>query len=155
MYTNLYISTRVHHGNTTQCKFSHKKTKNTLVLTSGCRRNVRESNTILIFLWQLLWFLMQVWDWDVQRTNVERLISHIVLTKNQTGSNLWSTISRIDDDYQKVLYFPSYARMGPYIMGLFTGYLLYRTKCKLHMPKVTSVAVFLSAIIILFEGFVF
>ena len=36
----------------------------------------------------------------------------------------------------KNLYAPSYARMGPYIVGVFTGYLLYRWKCKCRIPKV-------------------
>lgn len=41
-----------------------------------------------------------------------------------------------DDDFSKLLYVPCYARMGPYIIGLFTGYLLYRMKSKCRMPKV-------------------
>ena len=46
------------------------------------------------------------------------------------------SIFSLDNDYQLNLYFPSYARMGPYIVGLFTGYMLYRTKCKIRIPKV-------------------
>ncbi|XP_060563326.1 nose resistant to fluoxetine protein 6-like [Ruditapes philippinarum] len=43
-----------------------------------------------------------------------------------------------DDDYAKNLYIPSYARFGPYIVGLFTGYMLYRLKCKCRIPKVAN-----------------
>ena len=44
---------------------------------------------------------------------------------------------RDDKDSEKNVYFPCYTRMGPYIIGLITGYLLYKTKCKCKMPKVS------------------
>ena len=43
---------------------------------------------------------------------------------------------RDDGDYAKNLYLPSYARFGPYVIGLFTGYVLFRLKCKCRIPKV-------------------
>ncbi|CAG2236562.1 unnamed protein product [Mytilus edulis] len=33
------------------------------------------------------------------------------------------------------IYFRSYCRMGPYLVGMFTGYLLYRTRCNIRMSK--------------------
>jgi len=44
---------------------------------------------------------------------------------------------RADDDYFQKIYEASYARMGPYIVGLITGYLLYRFKCKCRIPLVS------------------
>ena len=29
-----------------------------------------------------------------------------------------------------------WCRIGPYVVGFFAGYILYRTECKLKMPKV-------------------
>ncbi|XP_052816345.1 nose resistant to fluoxetine protein 6-like [Mya arenaria] len=43
-----------------------------------------------------------------------------------------------DTNFTKNLYFPSYARVGPYVLGLFAGYLLYKTNCKLRIPKVMN-----------------
>ncbi|WAR04826.1 LOW QUALITY PROTEIN: NRF6-like protein [Mya arenaria] len=40
-----------------------------------------------------------------------------------------------DENYGRNLYIPSYSRLGPYIVGLFVGYLLYKTKSKLKIPK--------------------
>ena len=42
-------------------------------------------------------------------------------------------------DWAKNMYLPCYTRMGPYIIGLVTGYLLYRMKCKCRIPKVRIV----------------
>ncbi|KAK3086996.1 hypothetical protein FSP39_000145 [Pinctada imbricata] len=36
-------------------------------------------------------------------------------------------------------YIKPYGRMGPYIIGLITGYILYRTKCKCRMPWFVAV----------------
>ena len=35
------------------------------------------------------------------------------------------------------LYFRPYFRMGPYLVGIYTGYLLYRTNFKYRMNKVS------------------
>ena len=29
-----------------------------------------------------------------------------------------------------------WARIGPYVIGIFAGYILYMTNCKLRIPKV-------------------
>ncbi|WAR11321.1 NRF6-like protein [Mya arenaria] len=44
-----------------------------------------------------------------------------------------------DGDYGKTLYTPSYARICPYIIGLFVGYILYRTRCKIRIPKTINI----------------
>lgn len=38
-------------------------------------------------------------------------------------------------NYQQVYYIKPYCRMGPYIIGMLTGYLLYRTDCRLRLNK--------------------
>ncbi|WAR31990.1 NRF6-like protein [Mya arenaria] len=39
------------------------------------------------------------------------------------------------DDYD-LLYIKPWCRVGPYAVGIFTGYVLYRTECKVKIPKV-------------------
>ena len=57
-------------------------------------------------------------------------------------SNMFNTYVliyfRLDSNYGKYVYDPCYTRMGPYIIGLVTGYLLYKMKCKCRMPKVNN-----------------
>lgn len=35
-----------------------------------------------------------------------------------------------------LIYIKPWCRIGPYVVGLFTGYVLYKTKCKATVPKV-------------------
>ncbi|XP_052816398.1 nose resistant to fluoxetine protein 6-like [Mya arenaria] len=44
-----------------------------------------------------------------------------------------------DANFTKNLYVPSYTRIGPYVLGLFAGYLLYKTSCKLRIPKAINI----------------
>jgi hypothetical protein len=38
----------------------------------------------------------------------------------------------------RLVYFPTHTRMGPYLIGLLTGYILYSYKGKtVHIPRVT------------------
>ncbi|XP_046562219.1 nose resistant to fluoxetine protein 6-like [Haliotis rubra] len=39
-------------------------------------------------------------------------------------------------DYMSKYYYKPWCRMGPYIIGLLAGYILYRTKCKIRMNRV-------------------
>ncbi|XP_052790475.1 nose resistant to fluoxetine protein 6-like isoform X1 [Mya arenaria] len=39
------------------------------------------------------------------------------------------------DDFN-LLYIKPWCRVGPYAVGIFTGYVLYRTECKVRIPKV-------------------
>ncbi|KAL3870700.1 hypothetical protein ACJMK2_038744 [Sinanodonta woodiana] len=41
-------------------------------------------------------------------------------------------------DYFDKVYIKPYCRMGPYVVGLITGYVLYRTKRQINMPKVLN-----------------
>ncbi|KAL3870698.1 hypothetical protein ACJMK2_038742 [Sinanodonta woodiana] len=41
-------------------------------------------------------------------------------------------------DYFDKVYIKPYCRMGPYVVGLITGYVLYRTKRQVNMPKVLN-----------------
>ena len=34
------------------------------------------------------------------------------------------------------IYVKPWCRIGPYVVGFFTGYVLYKTECKLRIPKV-------------------
>lgn len=38
------------------------------------------------------------------------------------------------------IYFKPWARIGPYVVGFFTGYVLYRTDCKVKMSKLINLA---------------
>ncbi|RUS88830.1 hypothetical protein EGW08_003375 [Elysia chlorotica] len=40
-----------------------------------------------------------------------------------------------DGDYFNVYYVKPYCRIGPYLVGMITGYILYRTECKVYMSK--------------------
>ncbi|KAL3870699.1 hypothetical protein ACJMK2_038743 [Sinanodonta woodiana] len=41
-------------------------------------------------------------------------------------------------DYFDKVYIKPYCRMGPYVIGLITGYVLYRTKCQVNINKVLN-----------------
>ncbi|XP_052787971.1 nose resistant to fluoxetine protein 6-like [Mya arenaria] len=41
-----------------------------------------------------------------------------------------------EGDYFDLLYIKPWCRVGPYAVGIFTGYVLYRTDCKVKIPKV-------------------
>ena len=43
-----------------------------------------------------------------------------------------------DGDYFDVYYVKPYCRIGPYLVGMITGYILYRTDCKVYMSKVRT-----------------
>ncbi|KAL4234454.1 hypothetical protein ACF0H5_006100 [Mactra antiquata] len=43
------------------------------------------------------------------------------------------------EDFQKHYYVPVWTRFGPYIVGLVTGYILYKTKCQCRIPKVLNI----------------
>ena len=34
------------------------------------------------------------------------------------------------------IYDKPWARIGPYVVGFLTGYILYKTECKIRIPKV-------------------
>ena len=36
------------------------------------------------------------------------------------------------------IYIKPWCRIGPYAVGFLAGYILYRTKCKLNIPKVSA-----------------
>ena len=36
------------------------------------------------------------------------------------------------------VYMKPWCRVGPYAVGVFAGYILYKTNCKLRMPKVSK-----------------
>ena len=41
-------------------------------------------------------------------------------------------------DFEEI-YFKPYCRIGPYVVGFFTGYILYKTECKIKIPKVNLI----------------
>ena len=36
------------------------------------------------------------------------------------------------------LYDKPWTRIGPYVIGVYAGYILYRTSCKIRIPKVIN-----------------
>ncbi|KAL4219116.1 hypothetical protein ACF0H5_021699 [Mactra antiquata] len=42
-----------------------------------------------------------------------------------------------NDNFDKI-YIKPWCRVGPYVVGIFTGYILYRTKCKVKMNKMVN-----------------
>ena len=40
------------------------------------------------------------------------------------------------------IYIKPWCRIGPYVVGFLAGYILYRTKCKIRIPKVQLYFVF-------------
>ncbi|KAK3779021.1 hypothetical protein RRG08_034279 [Elysia crispata] len=57
------------------------------------------------------------------------------------ASNLWLVyeynfdVFRQDGGYMEKLYIKPWARVGPFAIGLIMGYILWRTKCKMHINK--------------------
>ena len=41
-------------------------------------------------------------------------------------------------EHRSKIYDRPYARMGPYLVGMYTGYLLYKTGCKWKVNKVSN-----------------
>ena len=56
------------------------------------------------------------------------LLSFIILF---SSFHFDSTGNLFDDYYDK-----PWCRVGPYVVGVLAGYILYRTNCKLQIPKV-------------------
>ncbi|KAL8596761.1 hypothetical protein ACOMHN_053857 [Nucella lapillus] len=62
-------------------------------------------------------------------TMTENIQSSLIPTGNTTVTN-----NNMFDDY----YIKPYNRMGPYIIGMVTGYVLYRTDCKVKINKILN-----------------
>ncbi len=45
-----------------------------------------------------------------------------------------------------LIYTRPYHRISPYLVGLITGYILFVTKSKLKLPKVTQLLIFCSSV---------
>ncbi|GFN98494.1 nose resistant to fluoxetine protein 6-like [Plakobranchus ocellatus] len=41
-------------------------------------------------------------------------------------------------DYFDIYYVKPYCRIGPYLVGMITGYVLYKTDCKVHMSRIAA-----------------
>ena len=50
-------------------------------------------------------------------------------------------IYRANKNMEQLIYIKPWTRIGPYVVGFYTGYLLYKTECKLKMPKVTLIVI--------------
>ncbi|CAC5358118.1 unnamed protein product [Mytilus coruscus] len=51
-----------------------------------------------------------------------------------------------DATHWKKLYVKPYCRIGPYLVGMYAGYILYRTNCKIHINRYLNLAVWSAAI---------
>lgn len=48
-------------------------------------------------------------------------------------------------DYMDLYYFKPWCRMGPYIIGIIGGYILYKLDCKLKINKILNLCIWLGA----------
>ncbi|KAJ8304384.1 hypothetical protein KUTeg_017967 [Tegillarca granosa] len=48
-------------------------------------------------------------------------------------------------DYMDLYYFKSWCRMGPYIIGIIGGYILYKLDCKLKINKILNLCIWIGA----------
>ncbi|CAG2229734.1 unnamed protein product [Mytilus edulis] len=51
-----------------------------------------------------------------------------------------------DATHWKKLYVKPYCRIGPYLVGMYAGYILYRTNCKVHINRYLNLAIWSAAI---------
>ncbi|RUS88829.1 hypothetical protein EGW08_003374, partial [Elysia chlorotica] len=58
-------------------------------------------------------------------------------TQTRTCSLLLVTRGEHGDNFD-IYYVKPYCRIGPYLVGMITGYILYRTECKVYMNKLTN-----------------
>ena len=65
-------------------------------------------------------------------SNIENLM---YICKNPDTIAPFNFLFRNGADFEEI-YFKPYCRIGPYVVGFFTGYILYKTECKIKIPKV-------------------
>ncbi|GFO30227.1 nose resistant to fluoxetine protein 6-like [Plakobranchus ocellatus] len=91
----------------------------------------------------------------------QRILGHIMaalLLSIHLASNAWLVYEYNFDilrnneggDYSNKLYFRPWARVGPFAIGLVVGYILYKTKCKVHLNKYVVALGWILAIGIMF-----
>ncbi|KAK3779013.1 hypothetical protein RRG08_034271 [Elysia crispata] len=77
----------------------------------------------------------------VYRQRIMGYIMAAMLITVHLASNAWLVydynfdIVRQGEGYSSKLYFRPWSRVGPFAIGLLFGYILYRTKCKMHINK--------------------
>lgn len=73
------------------------------------------------------------------------VISHIHEFPVQSFSQYAPT--KQDKHYGELMYIPVYTRIGPYIVGLVTGYILYKCNCKCKLPKWINLSCWLMCVL--------
>ncbi|XP_060080526.1 nose resistant to fluoxetine protein 6-like [Ylistrum balloti] len=77
------------------------------------------------------------------------IVSGIVSKHFELPSTQYSTVHNPhSDDYFNNYYIKPYCRMGPYLVGLITGYILYRTKGKYKIAPPVNIAIWIVMTII-------
>ncbi|RUS70552.1 hypothetical protein EGW08_021681, partial [Elysia chlorotica] len=78
--------------------------------------------------------------WVYRQRTMGYIMAAMLITIH-LASNAWLVydynfdILRPGEGYSFKLYFRPWTRVGPFVIGLIFGYILYRTKCKMHMNK--------------------
>lgn len=72
------------------------------------------------------------------------ITSGVISTVNGFGPNMFGT-SGTPVDYFKDIYIKPYTRIGPYLIGMMYGYLLYQNNCKVYINKYIVAVIWLFA----------
>ncbi|GFN98498.1 nose resistant to fluoxetine protein 6-like [Plakobranchus ocellatus] len=59
----------------------------------------------------------------------------VLSSQNDLFANFDLLKTQSDGDYNDIYYVKPYCRIGPYLVGMITGYLLYRTDCNVRMSR--------------------
>ncbi|XP_045192777.2 O-acyltransferase like protein-like [Mercenaria mercenaria] len=71
----------------------------------------------------------------------------IITNEHQYPAQSWSPFApKQDEHYFKQMYIPASTRLGPYLVGLVTGYVLYKCKCRFRIPVMINLACWLLCI---------
>lgn len=65
------------------------------------------------------------------------IMTGVISKQNELGSNM--ILGDASSDAFTLIYVKPWCRIAPYVVGIFTGYVLYKTECKVKMSKIINV----------------